>query len=770
MSCFPVKHFPLILIFVFCLSFVHAQHTPWREKEMEVIVTFSQPQQAKILGLMNLKGDIYDTHACMYLTPAELSRVKEAGLDCSVKIPDLNAWSAGFGPALVPPGYYTTDQMTSIADSLAANFPNICRKVVYGFTPQMKELAALKISDNVNVDENEAEILFDGGIHGNEVGGSQNVIQFARDLCLAYGTDPYITNLVNTREIWLYYCVNPYGRDFMTRENGNQVDINRDFGYMWGGEGSSTGPFSQPESKALRDCMYSNQFVSYTNYHSGTETISYPWSYRYSPTPDNTHIASLAALYSSSSGYGGLPYGQGSQIMYLIQGSTKDFNYGCLGSAAWSIEISLDKQPAGPNIQYYYNINKPAMLALIEYSGYGIQGTVTDAVTGLPVKASVWVGNNYPTFTDGDAGDYHKYMVAGTYSLRFTANGYETKVVDNVTVNTMQSTVTDVQLKPLRSQYGYRTCITRIPGFSAQNPGDEGYTAACLGAPDQVNYSIGKGGYLIIDMQTPVLDLPGNDITVYEGDNSPEGYAMYALTDMDGYWNYIGSGTGTCSFDLATAGIAGAQFFAVLDDNSGTANVNDAGFDLDAIENLHAPIPDTLAHLSGKVFDSNTGLPLTGALVTLADTTLVTDTAGYYSASPLRGASVICASQTDYNTRCDTVQLLPGMASTHNFYLNFNVGLPLTEASATPLAMPNPFTDHLNIRFVNQLAGRVVIKLTTLSGSHSILLTDAVYPAGANSINAHPAELSGKRLAPGVYILSIETGNSKQVCKIIKAG
>lgn len=760
------KYLFLIIAFFFLVS-AQAQKLPWRENEMEVKITFSDSEQQKTLDSFGFDGDIYGGYAIMYLTPKELSQVKAAGLSYSVTIPDLNAWSAGFGKALVPPGYYTFDQIKNIADSLATNFPDICRKVVFGMTPQMKELAALKISDNVNVDENEAEIMFDGGIHGNEVGGSQNMIQFARDLCLDYGTDLNITNLVNNREIWIYYCVNPYGRDNMLRENSNGVDINRDFGYMWGGEGGSIGPFSQVESRALRDCQYSNQFVSYTNYHSGDETISYPWSYRYSPAPDETQFESLANIYSSSSGYGNLPFGQGSQIMYLIQGSTKDFNYACQGSVAWSIEISLDKQPAGPNIQYYYNINKPAMLALIEHAGYGIEGTVTDAVTGMSVKAAIFVGNNYPVFTDGDAGDYHKYLVSGTYNLRFSANGYEPLTVNNVVVNALQSTVTDVQLQPACSQFGYRTPVARIPGFNAGDPGDEGYTAACLGAPDQVNYSIGKGGYVMIDMQTPVTNQPGLDVTVFEGDGSPEGFTLYALTEQDGYWNYLGFATGTASFDLETAGLAEAQYFVVLDDNNGTANVSDAGFDLDAIKNIHPVIPDTLGHLSGRVFDAVSGSPLPGALISLADSITSTDTAGYYSIDPLRGTYQVCATQIDCNMVCDTIELYPGVAVTHDFTLFCNVGLKEKKNPAACSLNPNPFENELTIRFTNESVGRVQIKLIPVTGSGSIVLADEIYPSGEQQVTFRPTE-SGNELSAGVYILNIETETSSKFLKVIK--
>lgn len=760
----------LLVFFVFLLnlSSAFAQLNRWRDGEMEVRITFTNPTQMEILGAMKLDGEIYSSGACMYLTPDELQKVKEAGLNYQIAIADLNKWSASFGPALVPPGYYTVNEMTAIADSLATHFPDICRKVVFGFTPQFKELAALKISDNVFVDENEAEILMDGGIHGNEVGASQNVIQFARDLCLAYGNDPYISNLIDNREIWLYYCVNPYGRDNMIRENSFGVDINRDFGYMWGGEGSSPDPFSQPESRALRDCQYSNQFTSYTNFHSGIEIISYPWSYRYSISPDNAHHQALAEVYSQNSGYSNLTYGQGSQIMYLIQGSTKDFNYACLGSVAWSMEISVDKQPAGPNIQYFYNINKPAMLALVEHAGYGVEGTVTDAITGQPVRALVWVGNNYPTYTDGDAGDYHKYMIPGTYTLRFTANGYDTLEVSNVVVNNLQSTVTNVQLHPLKSQFAYRTVTSRIPAFNAQNPGDEGYTAACLGPPDQVSYSLGRGGYIIVDMQTPVKDEPGIDITVYEGDGSPEGYSLYALEDMDADWKLMGSANGTFYFDLATSGLSEAQYFALLDDNNGTANVSNAGFEFDAIQNVHAAAPDTLAHISGTIFDTYSGLTLSGAEVRIGDSVIISDADGHYSLDPLRGSYIGCASLPDYNQECDTLLLQAGTSTTHDFYLNYNVGVSDEHDISQFVVLPNPFNDELNVRFTSKAVGKLTVRLTSVDGKVNIILHDLIFQSGQNTINVWNKNNSDKMLQRGLYFLTLQSDTFTWVEKVIK--
>jgi hypothetical protein len=323
-------------------------------------------------------------------------------------------------------------------------------------------------------------------------------------------------------------------------------------------------------------------------------------------------------------------------------------------------------------------------------------------------------------------------------------------------------------MQPMQSQFGYRTCISKIPNFLAQDPGDEGYSAACLGSPDQVNYSLGKGGYIMVDMQFPVSDQPGPDITVYEGDASPEGYAVYALTSMDGYWNYIGSGIGTSNFDLATGEILGAQFFLLLDDNNGTANVNDAGFDFDAIANIHAPIPDTLAHLSGKVFDKVSNLPLAGAILTFADSTVTTDTAGFYSIDYRRGQNTLCASFGYYLTDCDTLQLAAGVATTYNFYLDYNVGTKKDEPNKPVSVYPNPFNERLGLGFSTHKTENIKIYLSPVSGGKDIFLGENQYTEGHHTLTLYPDQICGFYLSPGVYLLTLESGEKKERILVVK--
>ncbi len=589
-----------IALFLFSLmSFAEG----WRKNEMQVKVQLHSQKESQQLYELRFNGDFFGKYAILYLTPRELDKIRSLDFDYEIEIEDLSTHYQNFWTSR--DDYTSYQGIIDIMDSLVTAFPDICSKTVFGTSLGGRELSALKISDNVEVDEPEAEVMFDGGIHGDEIGGPENLIRFARHLCYEYDNDTYITNLINDREIWLYIMVNPDGRESMSRYNNNGVDLNRDWGYMWDEWGNSPGAFSQVETKALRECMYNNQFVIHTSYHSGTEYISYPWSYRADGCPDESHIDYLASVYSSESGYPNLEYGQGNTGMYAINGSTKDSNYGIMGSVTWSMEISYSKQPPASQIMMYYNYNKPSMLSMIEHAGYGIKGSITDALTGDPIAAAVFVDDYFPCYTDPEVGDYHKYVGPGTYDITVKANGYIDRTLYNVTVDDYNSlTIKNILMNSDTTLYAYRFSCSQIPN---NNDADEGNTPAVIGPPDQENYSIGKNGWVVIDMLDPVINGPGDDLIVYEGDDSPEGYTCYAALSMDGPWHELGDGDGTTYFDLSTAIINNARYIRIEDDGDGSAYADNAGFDLDAIEIIRHPTGVYLALAGSSVVDTLEG-------------------------------------------------------------------------------------------------------------------------------------------------------------------
>ena len=710
-----------LLSFFLALIMLSSFADGWRKGEMQIRIPVSNTEQIQQLAALKLNMDFYPPadHIIAYVTPNELARIEALGISYEVEIADLNSYNKDFWITEI--SYHSYQEIIDLADSLEQNFPAICRKHLFGWVLDNNgdtlQLAALKISDNVATDEPEAEVMFDGGIHGDEVGASENVIRFARDICLAYGNDPTVTNLIDNREIWLYLMVNPYGRIHDTRYNASGVDLNRDWAYMWDAWGGSTGPCSQTESKALRKCMYNNQFVVHTTYHSGTEYISCPWSYRPDQPHDWNHIFQLAGVYASESGYPNMTYGQGYNGMYAINGSSKDANYGIMGSISWSMEISHSKHPPASQIMMYYNYNYPSMIKMIEYSGYGLEGTVTDVNTGDPVAGVVFVNDYMPTFTDSTAGDYHKYVLPGTYSITIIANGYQTQTIDNIVVTANSATATNFQLQPEDGQYVYKLSSSQIPG---NNYEDEGWTPAVIGPPDSINYSIGKNGWCVLDMQYPVVDGAGPDIFIHEGDATPEGYTCYAGETIDGPWLSLGTGNGTTGFDLAMSGLFEAQFIKLMDDGDGTANAANAGFDLDAIEALE-PVSGIYLVLYEYIVDdsngNNNGRIDPGETVDII-VTLVNN--GDITAENVEG-SISTASDylTIVNGYANFGNLSQGVTGEGTYTVTASSDTPEGEPVEIDLDVTSNGGTYTNNFLMNFVIGQIPVLIIDLDGNHN---------------------------------------------------
>ena len=596
-----------LLLGIFLLT--QAALAGWRPGEMLVKVKNLDANQRITLAQERFTIDqVLGSDMTILATPQEYDRLIQLGFQPEVVIPSMEEHSRQLLNSLEFANFHDYNSTLSLVDSLLLEFPNLIYKKSYGYSMSGRELYAVRISDNAQIDENEPEISFDGCHHGDEIMGSEVIILLMRDLCVQYGNNPQITDLVNNREIWIYPFINPDGRQALVRYNNNGVDLNRDWGYMWDAWGGSPSPFSQVETQSARDWINDNQFVISQTNHGGAEEISYPWSYRPDASPDDAPIDFLAAGYSTNSGYSNLPYGQGYASMYPINGSAKDAFYGIMGSVGWTQEVSFDKTPPTTQIPVYYNYNKPAMLYLIEMADRGIEGMATNANNGQPVPAIIWVSstshNYWPVYTDPEVGDFHKFLLPGTYNLKITANGYQTATVSNVVVIDTGATSVNVQLQPQLGTFAYRVVLTQIPN---NNYGDEGYTPACLGSPDNQNYSLGTNGYIVLDMGEPIIDFPGNDLRIIEGDATAEGYSVQVAQAWKGPWHSIGTGSGSQEFDISSTGLQDFQFVRIEDDGIGSSTGADAGFDLDAVEGRLIPTSGPFVMATDyQVYDSLT--------------------------------------------------------------------------------------------------------------------------------------------------------------------
>ena len=113
--------------------------------------------------------------------------------------------------------------------ALETSYPDLCARYDLGLSVEGRHLWALRISDNVLLEEDEPEFKYISTMHGNEPVGMELCLNLIHLLVDEYGSDPQITDLVNEVEIWIMPLMNPDGYTMGIRHNAQGVDLNRDF-------------------------------------------------------------------------------------------------------------------------------------------------------------------------------------------------------------------------------------------------------------------------------------------------------------------------------------------------------------------------------------------------------------------------------------------------------------------------------------------------------------------------------------------------------------
>jgi parallel beta-helix repeat protein len=475
--------------------------------------------------------------------------------------------------------FHNYAETTSELEDIANNYSDITNLYDLGYSVLGRTIWGLKITDNPDIEENEPEVRICGAHHGDEYMSVELPLLLALHLVENYSIDPGITNLIDDREIWIIPLVNPDGREASSRYNNNGVDLNRDYGYMWDGSGGSPSPFSQPETQVIRDNALKNNYVLSLSYHTTAAYVNYIWNYKPQPAPDEAVVVMLSNQYAASSGYTAI----NGFDWYQTKGDTNDFSYGCRGDIDWTIETG------NSDIGYTWNKNRDAMIDIIDAADMGLSGVVTDANTGEPIAATIWVEELYwPCFNDPLVGDYYKPLLPGSYTVHFRANGYEEQIHTIDIIDANATNILDASLVPEDNYYAYQ--VTSCHYFNYNYNPTEGISS--LGPPDNISASIGVGGEIVLDMgnHSKIINGEGNDFVVYEADEVSDGYNVYVSNFWNGPWENIGSGFGTSYFDLEDVGLDEACFVKIIDDGDGSPTETNPGFDLDAIQSLNSYI------------------------------------------------------------------------------------------------------------------------------------------------------------------------------------
>jgi hypothetical protein len=293
--------------------------------------------------------------------------------------------------------YHTYAEIEAELQALASSHPAVAAVSSIGKSVQQRELWAIKISDQVNQDEDEPVAVLLGCHHAREWISVDVPFLIAKYLLENYATDTLVTRLVNKSEIWIVPMINPDGHQYSVttdrlwrknrRNNGDGtfgVDLNRNYSYQWGGPGSSgdtyseiyrgPSPFSEPETQAVRDFLQQVSPRALISYHNFSQLILYAWGYTYSAAPDKALLDSLAVVMAHKiRSVHGVNYTAGqSSTLYLASGDTVDWLYALLGVPAYTIELRPASSFPGfelpeDQIQPTFEENLPAALFLMNW-------------------------------------------------------------------------------------------------------------------------------------------------------------------------------------------------------------------------------------------------------------------------------------------------------------------------------------------------------------------------------------------------------------------
>jgi hypothetical protein len=343
-------------------------------------------------------------------TKAEAAAVEALGFEVTPlaqPAPAPDAQAQDFPPS--DADYHDYAEMTAVVNQVVADHPAIARRISIGDSYQGRDLMAVKVSDNVATDEPEPEVLFNAHQHAREHLTVEMAIHLLHLFTDGYGSNQRITDIVNTRELWIVPDVNPDGGEYdiatgsyrSWRKNRQPnsgssavgTDLNRNWGFQWGCCGGSSGspssttyrgpaPFSAPETAALRDFVDSRvvdgvqQITANIDFHTYSELILWPYGYTTANTTPTLNadarstFATLGTLMADTNGY--TP--EQASDLYIADGTIIDWMWAEHGIFSYTFEMYPESSSGGgfypPDevIAAETARNRQAVLLLAEYA------------------------------------------------------------------------------------------------------------------------------------------------------------------------------------------------------------------------------------------------------------------------------------------------------------------------------------------------------------------------------------------------------------------
>ncbi len=245
-----------------------------------------------------------------------------------------------------------------------------------------KQIYYLVISNNSEViDGDKPQVFYNSLLHAREANSLSQNIFYMWYLLENYGVDEEVTYLVDNTTMFFVPIINPDGYLFneaiapngggLWRKNrypnaaGDTVgvDLNRNFGYEWAfdNQGSSAnensqtyrgpGPFSEPETQAIKLLCEQYDFGIALNYHTFGNLLIHPWGFSDMPTDEDELFKSLGRVMNTENDY---LIGTGTETVgYTVNGDSDDYMYGDEDIYSLTPEVGEGFWPSSDNIDFF---------------------------------------------------------------------------------------------------------------------------------------------------------------------------------------------------------------------------------------------------------------------------------------------------------------------------------------------------------------------------------------------------------------------------------
>ena len=449
-------HWVMLIVMIFSLSSTAAAQGPSDETEVYYIQDiFDVETRSAIAATGALILEVGHDYILVEATAQEKKAIERLVGKTIAKPTFEQAVPLAFPPA--DSNYHDFAEMVAELQQAEADHAAIFDLFAMGTSYEGRTIWAGKISDNVATDEVEPEVLFTHHQHAREHLTVEMALYTLGILTNEYGTNQQITDLVNGREIWMVFDMNPDGGEYdiatgsyrSWRKNRQPnpgssfvgTDLNRNWDYRWGCCGGSSGtfssetyrgaaPFSAPETTVVSNFVNSRviggeqQITVAIDFHTYSELVLWPYGYTFTDVPadmtqdDHDVLVAMGQAMAATNGY--TP--EQASDLYITDGTINDWLYGVHRILNYTFEMYPRTSSQGgfypPDevIPAETSRNRAAVLYLLEQANcpYDVIGKGAQYCGGTPPVNTGPLSPSAHTPVTSGSGDNNGYQTSPT--------------------------------------------------------------------------------------------------------------------------------------------------------------------------------------------------------------------------------------------------------------------------------------------------------------------------------------------------------------------